>query len=150
MVAAARKRRDHFASRAEALANFSAKQPLSTLSPDVLELYVEHGFHSSQDGIRLRCRRDDEARIFATSGIDAMWQKLETLEVRTTVGYGENVKGHGPHNWAPEIAATIPGGIPQAFERLGHLGPFQDPGVVAQAVAPRLQIGSSNNPPTGM
>ena len=53
----------------DAFVNFSSKPPFGDLDPDVLRRYVEDGFEpvpadEGGDGvaIRLRCRREDEAR----------------------------------------------------------------------------------------
>lgn len=136
LVAAARRRRDHFPSVAAALENFRRKPPLSELAPEVLELYVHAGFRSDPDGgIRLKCRREDEAQIFATSGIDAAWEKLADLQVPTLVAFGEKQRGFGPHSWAPEIAERLPRGRTEAFPGLGHLGPFESPTTVARSVS---------------
>ncbi len=68
----ARRRRETFPSAEDAFVNFSTKPPFADLDPEVLELYVEGGFEviprdEGGDGqaIRLRCRRDDEAEIYA-------------------------------------------------------------------------------------
>lgn len=140
MVAAARRRRDHFPSRAEALENFRGKKPLSGLSEEVLELYVEHGFGVDDDGVRLKCRREDEAQIFATSGIDGLWERLPELSVPTTVAFGGADPTPGPHSWAPRMAELLPHGHGEPFEGLGHLGPFEDPSRVGRAVEAALAI----------
>ena len=139
MVAAAKRRRDHFPSARAALENFRAKPPLSSLDPAVLELYVEHGFRTEADGVHLQCRREDEAQIFATSGIEAVWGRLGDLRVPTSVACGQNAQGFGPHTWAPQIADGLPQGRRQAFASLGHLGPFESPATVAESVVNWLE-----------
>jgi len=65
LVEASRRRRQVFASRDEAYANFAAKAPLSALTPDALRAYVDHGFVDCDDGtVTLACRREDEADIY--------------------------------------------------------------------------------------
>ena len=72
MSVAARRRRETFPSAEDAFVNFSAKPPFRDLDPDVLRLYVEEGLEpippdEGGDGlaVRLRCRREDEAAIYA-------------------------------------------------------------------------------------
>ncbi|MBV8463147.1 MAG: alpha/beta hydrolase, partial [Acidimicrobiales bacterium] len=72
LTAGARRRRPSFPSREDALANFAAKGPFGQLDPAVLRLYVEEGLEivPATDGgdgraVRLRCRREDEAEIYA-------------------------------------------------------------------------------------
>ncbi len=58
----ARKRRASFESFDEAIANYSSKPPMMAFDPDVLRLYVAHGFRPSPEGVRLKCDPEHEAR----------------------------------------------------------------------------------------
>ena len=65
MSDAARRRRDVFGSKAEALWRYAGRAPLGLLRADALAAYVEHGFEELPDGtVRLKCRPESEARTF--------------------------------------------------------------------------------------
>ncbi len=84
IVSGARRRRPEFPSREVALTNFSAKPPLDVLDPEVLSLYVDHGFEDTPDGtIRLKCQPETEARTFEGSAGHDIYTRLG--EVRCPV-----------------------------------------------------------------
>ncbi len=134
LAAAALRRRDAFASKAEAVANFSSKAPLSTLHPAVLRAYVEHGFESEPDGsVTLRCRPHDEARIYSHGYSHAAYRDLFSVEVPVTLACGALSESFGPE-MVEAVARRLRAGRTVAFEGLGHLGPMERPDVVAASV----------------
>ena len=65
MAGPARRRREEFGSRAEALVRYASRPPLGLLRADALWAYVTHGFEDLADGtVRLKCRAASEAATF--------------------------------------------------------------------------------------
>ncbi|MDX1385549.1 MAG: alpha/beta fold hydrolase, partial [Thermoanaerobaculia bacterium] len=61
-----KKRRRHFASKAEAIANYSEKAPFSGFTPASLDAYLDHGFHFAADGsLTLKMDPHNEARMYS-------------------------------------------------------------------------------------
>lgn len=123
----ARKRRTSFPSFDEALANYSAKPPLNVFHPNALAAYVNYGFRQQQDGsVTLKCSPEHEARTYETGALHETWGELASMTIPTWVISGFDL-GQGPASIAPQVAAAIPGSHFKKFEKLGHLGPMQDP-----------------------
>ncbi len=96
MSEAARRRRETFPSATDAFVNFSSKPPFADLDPEVLQCYVESGFEvippaEGGDGqsIRLRCRRDDEAAIYARGPDHGAFGHLSEVTCHVTLSCGE-------------------------------------------------------------
>jgi pimeloyl-ACP methyl ester carboxylesterase len=140
-VGAAR-RRERFGSKAEALANYASKPPLSVLHHAVLEAYVEHGFDTEPDGsVRLRCRPADEARVFANAVCHDAYRSLGKIACpvelacgRLTDDFGEDVLA------ALDDRLRSSGGTSRmtVFEGLDHFGPMERPELVAASVSETL------------
>ena len=135
MAGPARRRREVFASRAEALARYATRPPLGHLRADCLAAYVEHGFEDLPDGtVRLKCRAESEASVFSqeeTVTID----RMATVASQVVVAQGTRNTGPGPARSAPMIAEQLPNATLLPYPHLAHLGPLQDPETVAQDVA---------------
>jgi pimeloyl-ACP methyl ester carboxylesterase len=148
MAAGALRRRSTFASRRQALANFSSKAPFDRLAPEVLAAYVDNGFAPSEDGIRLRCRREDEAQVYAHGASHDAFSRLAGIACPVTLAYGEEtdamdadlVTAVATRLTAPSGAAVAPEG-PVVFPGLGHFGPLEDPPAVAVSVIGALVRG---------
>jgi pimeloyl-ACP methyl ester carboxylesterase len=131
----ARRRRPEFPTREAALANFSGKPPLDILTPEVLGLYVEHGFADTPAGtIRLKCSPETEARTFEGSARHDTFSRLGDIHCPVLVMSGPAADGR-PAEIASEVARLLPQGELHTFERLGHFGPLEDPPAVAGIVA---------------
>jgi pimeloyl-ACP methyl ester carboxylesterase len=136
MAGPARRRRQVFDSRAEALARFAAKPPLSALRADALAAYVTHGLRDLADGtVALKCQGESEARTF------------EAEEAMTIDRLGGGTAGFrvlaGRRDPTPVAGLAV--GVAEAlgaelvtYERLGHFGPFQDPEQIAAEVVSHL------------
>ena len=132
----ARRRRDRFPSRAEAIANFSSKPPFDVLHPDALAAYVEHGFADDDDGsIVLKCRPENEARTYEMGSQHRAFEHLADMTTQVTVAVGELDAEQGPGMVAPLIAAALPNGREIVEPDLGHFGPLEDPTRIAVAIA---------------
>lgn len=148
-VGAAR-RRERFASRGEAFANYASKPPLSILHPAVLKAYVEHGFEEEADGsVRLRCRPADEARTFANAvGHDAFGQ-LPKVRCPVDLACGQLTDSFGEEVIrALEARLASSGGTVRVtvFEGMGHFGPMERPELVAAAMVEAFSSPPSPRP----
>lgn len=134
LAAGAATRRDTFPSRQDALDNYASKQPLRVLDPDALAAYVEHGFDEHADGsVVLRCRPEHEAQVYRMGGSHQGWDVLPDVTCPTTIACGGPTATIGAE-LAGRIAGRLAAGRVQVFEQLGHFGPLEDPGAVAEVV----------------
>lgn len=135
MSAAARRRREIFPSRAEALARYAARPPLGMLRADVLWAYVERGFDDLDDGtVRLACRRDHEALSFEAEDKMTL-DRLAGLATPVTVALGQVApQGFGPAVLAPAVAEAVENGTLVEHQFLSHFGPLEAPDVIAADV----------------
>jgi pimeloyl-ACP methyl ester carboxylesterase len=130
MAQAARKRVEVFPSKEAALERYSARPPLNTLSDESLRAYVEHGFEDLDDGtVRLRCRRETEARVFeAVGGVTT--QSIAGVDIPTIVATCVPQLSMLA-NLAPAIIEAVGSAQHLVYEDLGHFGPLQAPERVA-------------------
>ncbi len=141
MVVAARRRREVFASREEARGNFRAKPPLDTLDPEALEGYLVGGFEDLDGGgVRLRCRAEDEARIYAAGLAQDAWDHLDRVRCPVVVARGTCSSVMGAAR-AGRVAARLPLGRVEEIPGVGHFGPMEDPGAVARSLLEALVEG---------
>jgi pimeloyl-ACP methyl ester carboxylesterase len=132
MADGARRRREEFASRAEAMWSYAGRPPLGYLRADALAAYLLHGFEELDDGrARLRCPGEHEALMFEASGtITTDDASAVTIPVTVSVGALEEGWG-GPARFAPDIAAALPDGRLSEHPLLGHFGPLESPPQIA-------------------
>jgi pimeloyl-ACP methyl ester carboxylesterase len=134
LAPAARRRREIFASREAAHANYADKAPFSTFDPAVVQLYVDHGFEDLADGtVRLRCRGEDEARVYEAAMRHTGWVHLPEIEAPVTVACGGE-DAHFNEDAVTAMAARIPEGRAEVLASLGHFGPLEDPALVAGSI----------------
>lgn len=134
LAAATRRRRRTFASHAEALANFAAKPPLSSLAPDALEAYVRHGFSPHPDGVHVKCDPEFEARTYEMGTLHDTWSRLGEMMVPTYVMTGVFAP-RTPAAIAPLVHERLPRSTLVEWADLGHFGPLEAPGRFATFVA---------------
>lgn len=133
MSSIARKRRAVFASRAEALANFARKAPTSAYQASVLHDYVEHGFADGPDGdVRLKCRPEVEAAIYAHSYTPGAAERLGELKCPVTLMIGD--RSDEPHQESVALLARLTGGQVVRLEGADHFGPMERPAALAAAI----------------
>jgi pimeloyl-ACP methyl ester carboxylesterase len=134
LAAAARRRREIFASREAAYANYTTKAPFSTFDPAVVRLYVDHAFDDLADGsVRLRCRGEDEARVYEAAMRHTGWVHLPEVEPPVTLACG----GDGAdfdEDAVTAMAARMPHARVEVLASLGHFGPLEDPALVAGSI----------------
>ena len=126
LAASARRRRRAFASHDDAVANFAAKPPLSSLHPDALAAYVRHGFTQQDDGVHIKCDPEFEAQTYEMGATHNTWLHLGDLRTPTWVMAGAHAE-FSPAAIAPQIAERIPGCTFVRWADLGHFGPLDDP-----------------------
>jgi len=125
----ARKRRESFPSFEEAIESYGSKPPMSAFDPDVLRLYVAHGFRAAPEGVRLKCAPEHEARTYEGSHSSHLWDQLPEVETPVTViGSGD---GDAPAIIAPMVAEQLQDSTFIQRTDLNHFGPFVDPTSVA-------------------
>jgi pimeloyl-ACP methyl ester carboxylesterase len=133
----ATRRREVFASRDEALANFSAKAPFDRLHRAVLAAYVDNGFRATADGIRLRCCRHDEAEVYAHSLSHDAFAHLSQIDCGVTLACGADTDAVGP-SYLQLMAERLTDVEVRVLDGLSHFGPLEDPAAVARSVASAL------------
>lgn len=135
LAAAARRRRENFASRAEAYQHFSGRGLFAEFSPEALGCYVEHGFEDVPDGgVRLKCRAEDEARMYAAPFPSDFLDRLASVHCPVRVAGGASSTHFGPEV-TERLARALPDGSSEVMPGLGHFGPLQDPPSVARSAA---------------
>lgn len=148
----ARQRRAVFASREEAITRLGARAPYDTMSAESLRAYVTAGTHDGpppgtphralDSGVvayRLKCTPENEACVYEAPNKITVDQ-IAGVTVPVMIGIGERERGL-PALAAPMVLAALPDARAESFPELGHLGPFEDPGLVAGHVARHLGRG---------
>lgn len=127
------RRRRTFPSKAAALENYAGKAPFSTLRADALHAYVRHGFVADGDGsVQLACRPEDESQIYRGGGAHGAFERLGEVHCPVVVACGEDAVG--PAAFAPAIAAALPHATLEQHRHMGHFGPLEAPGVLAESI----------------
>ncbi len=135
LAAGARRRREVFASRLDALDNYAGKRPFSRFDPAVLADYVEWGFHDLPDGtVRLSCRGEDEARMYEAAGRHQGFGRLQRIACPVTLASGGE-----PTHFGVGLATALTERIArpttvEVLADLGHFGPMERPGEVAASI----------------
>jgi pimeloyl-ACP methyl ester carboxylesterase len=134
----AARRRERFGSKEEAITNYASKWPWSGIGFGVLRDYVDHGFETEPDDtVRLRCRPEDESRVFANAvghdafrGLPKVACPVDLACGRLTDAFGEDVLV------ALDERLRSSGGTSRitVFDELDHFGPMARPDVVAAAM----------------
>jgi pimeloyl-ACP methyl ester carboxylesterase len=136
MVDGAARRRADFESKAHALLHLSPRGAMSTISAASLEAYVTHGFSDGPDGrVHLKCRPSVESTTFAQTTSQerwGVWPGLGTMRPPLVIVHGTQSGGH--HRLTAEAASKQFGTPLVVLDGLGHFGPLQVPGYVAEVV----------------
>jgi pimeloyl-ACP methyl ester carboxylesterase len=138
MARLTRARRAVVASREDAVARLGSRPPYDTMLPEALLAYVTHGTvaYGTRNGdgstYRLKCDPENEARVYeAPSKITV--DQVAGIPVPVLIGMGEREPGL-PAAAAPLIAAAL-GARLESYPDLGHMGPFENPVLIADRVA---------------
>ncbi len=146
LSAGARRRRETFPSADDAFVNFTSKPPFADLDPEALRGYVEGGFETipDEDGgdgysIRLRCRRDDEAEVYAHAVSHDAFGHFGEIDCPVTLACGADTDAFGP-SFLEADATQLRRATVEVIPAMGHFGPLERPATVAasieQALAP--------------
>lgn len=140
LAAGASRRRDAFATRAEAYENFASKPPFASLDTGCLAAYVEQGFalRPGGDGVALRCPREVEAAIYLAGVEGDRFGRLGDVACPVAVACGGRPDALGA-GLATAIATALPAGRVEVFDTLGHFGPLEDPATGARAASAFLR-----------
>jgi pimeloyl-ACP methyl ester carboxylesterase len=135
IVQGALRRRRRFSSRAEARENYAAKPPLSLMTDEVLDHYVEHGFRDvvDEDGspaVELCCPPELEAAIFMGGRDNGVWELLAEIEVPCTIVSGQVLEMQ-PSASTGLIADELPNATFVLEADQTHFGPFSHPHALA-------------------
>jgi pimeloyl-ACP methyl ester carboxylesterase len=136
MSTTARKRRNVWSSRDEALSSYSSKPPLNVMTDESLRAYVDYGLRERSDGtFELKCSPEVEARVYSMGPNHDAWAKLPSIEPPTLVGCGGASRDIG-EALATRIADRLANGKLEVFPGLDHFGPQEDPdGAVDSMIA---------------
>lgn len=130
----ARRRREVFPSRTEALQYLSTRPALSTLAVDAIEAYVQYGFEDVLGGgVRLRCRACDEALVYEMASANDCFGRLAEVRCPVTIASGQKSTAMGPPAIEP-LLARLPSASCHAVPNVGHLGPLEDPEMIARSI----------------
>lgn len=141
LVVGALRRHDTFESADAAVAHLAPKRPLARIHPEALRAYVDHGVTAHPDGgVRLKCRRDDEAQVYRMGQRNPAFQHLGEVRCPVTVARGSSsVSLTG--DLAARQVAQLPAGRLEVLDDLGHFGPLEDPTRVARSAIQALLRG---------
>lgn len=135
LVVGARRRRAAFESYDAAIANFAAKPPLGSFTPEALDAYVRFGFRPGEDGqVHLKCDPEVEARTFETGGLHTTWDVLPEIATPVLVVAGV-VAEFQPSAISSRIAERLPRSTYLQRDDLDHFGPMTHPVEMADIVA---------------
>lgn len=140
LIQASRHRRMEFASVDAAVERFLSKPPFSNCDPAAVRAYVEIGSRPIDEGIRLTCEGNDEARVFE-SGEPLAFEQLGELTMPTVIAAGADVEeAHAlPARVAPLVAAALGNSRYEVHDGLTHFGPMEAPAVLAASIAAHLE-----------
>jgi pimeloyl-ACP methyl ester carboxylesterase len=102
---------------------------------------VDNGFEPDAHGIRLSCRREDEAQIYAHGMAHDAFGRLPRVRCPVTLACGATTDAMGP-DVLELVAARLARADVEVLAGLGHFGPLEDPGAVARSVARALGEGA--------
>lgn len=136
LVVGARKRREVFESRDAVFERYTSRPPFSLCDSASVRAYVDYGFRDLPDGsVRLKCRGNDEADVFANSLTDA-WDRVDQITMPLVVA-GSSDGGHAAEV-APRIAERIDSASFELLDGLTHIAPLQDPELTIERIRAAL------------
>jgi pimeloyl-ACP methyl ester carboxylesterase len=134
LAARARRRRDAFASREEAFTAYAGRAPFASFDPEVVRAYVDHGFEEvPDDGVRLRCRPETEARIAEMATAHDCFARLGDIACPVTIACGSETDAYGPAVLEAQ-AEPLRQATTEVLPGLTHFGPMEDPEAVAASI----------------
>ncbi len=137
MSAMARRRRDRFASRAEAHANWRSKPTFADWDDRALRAYVEGGLRPDGSEYTLKCTREAEAEFFMAATEHRAWDRLGEISPQATVIAGEHSTTH-QEPFLQQLVAQLPSASYEIVPDSSHMVWMERPGVIASRAAQLL------------
>lgn len=125
------RRRDRFASHAEAHRHYSGRSLFSRFAPEALSGYLEGGLRESGEGVTLAWPRDWEAHIFARVPIDT-WDAVARLRVPLLLIRGRHSDLIIDRSWR-ELQRRLPQARLVELDA-GHMVPMEQPAAAAETI----------------
>ena len=135
LIEMSRRRRMDFDSVEDAVERFRSKPPYSGCDAASVVGYVEVGTVPTDDGVRLSCRGEDEARVFESmASLD--FGQLQGIEVPALLVSGAAVDEANalPPKLAPLVADALGRGRWVEHQGLSHFGPMEAPEAMARSI----------------
>jgi pimeloyl-ACP methyl ester carboxylesterase len=130
----ARRRRHQWPSRAAALESYRTKPAFASWQPEVLRLYVDHGFRDLPNGqVELKCPGWVEAQGYKASPTTNPWPHLASVECPVLIVRAGESRVFS-EAIAAELAATLPHAHLISVPGRSHALPMEDPSLVARLV----------------
>lgn len=134
LSAGARRRRDQWSSRAEAIASYGSKPPLNALAPAALAAYVNDGMRDRADGtVELKCRPEDEANMYMMGATLGLFPHLDRVDVPVLVACGATTRSITP-DLAEKLVDRLTNATLEVWGGRGHFGPLEDPAQAAESM----------------
>ena len=137
MAAAARKRRDHFPSAAEAYAHCRSRALYAAFTPEALALYVGLGMRELATGERiLKCAPEVEGAIFASAGLFDLMEPFARLAPELVILHAGRGSFSRPYYEA--LARRAPNARVESVDGQ-HLFPMEAPQIVIDWIERMMQ-----------
>ncbi len=133
LAAGAERRRRSFSSRDDARERFGAG-PFADWDPEVLRLYVDHGFAQTEDGWTLRCEPWVEADFYREGSNVDTWDRLDQISCSVTVVTGARSDSH-QDPYLGSLLNQFARADLVILDELGHLAPMEGPEIVGACIA---------------
>lgn len=134
LASSARRRREVFDSREEALTSYASKPAFSRMDAAVLADYVGHGFNDLPDGtVQLKCRRDHEALVHELATDHDCFSDLGRIRCPVLVAGGGESEAFTMPLVRSQLAPLADVAV-EVLPGLGHLGPLEHPQTVARSI----------------
>jgi pimeloyl-ACP methyl ester carboxylesterase len=131
LVRGARRRRHHFASRAEARAWFEGRKIFANWLPEALDLYVAEALAERPDGsVELKCPGAVEAAVFEQGGSLDVHGLAPDVRAPTLLLWAK--RGSFPRSAYEALVARMPDARIEDIDS-GHLVPMERPELVVEA-----------------
>ncbi len=134
MSAMARRRRDRFASREEAFANWRSKSTFADWEERALWAYVDGGLRPDGSEYTLKCTRQAEAEFFMAATEHRGWDRLGEIKAKATLIAGEHSTTH-QEPFLQQLAQRLEGADYEIVPGAGHMVWMERPGLIAAHAA---------------
>ena len=134
MSAMARRRRERFASREEATANWRSTPASAQWDSRVLWAYATGGLRPDGDEFSMKCDRDDEAEFFMAATQHRAWDRLSEIRTPSIVIAGEHSTTH-QEPFLQKLIARLEGATYEIIPATGHMVWMERPGLIAAHAA---------------